>query len=74
MVMAKKDGFTLDQSASDKLSLVITPSMKEQDIVGLYNDAKKNHITNYTEETKYILTGNDIVAKPKIKLNLKMKV
>jgi len=74
MVMAKKDGFTLDQSASDKLNLVITPSMKEQDIVGLYNDAKKNHITNYTEETKYILTGNDIVAKPKIKLNLKMKV
>ena len=74
MVMAKKDGFTLDQSASDKLNLVITPNMKEQDIVGLYNDAKKNHITNYTEETKYILTGNDIVAKPKIKLNLKMKV
>lgn len=74
MVMAKKDGFTLDQSASDKLNLVITPNMKEQDIIGLYNDAKKNHITNYTEETKYILTGNDIVAKPKIKLNLKMKV
>lgn len=33
-------------------------------MVGLYNDAKKAHITNYTEETKYILTGNDIVAKP----------
>ena len=74
MMLAQKDGFSLDQSASDKLNVTITPSMKEQDVVGLYNDAKKKHITNYTEETKYILTGNDIVAKPKIKLNLKMSV
>lgn len=74
MMMAQKDGFSLDQSASDKLNVTITPSMKEQDVIGLYNDAKKKHITNYTEETKYILTGNDIVAKPKIKLNLKMSV
>ena len=74
MMLAQKDGFSLDQSASDKLNVTITSSMKEQDVVGLYNDAKKKHITNYTEETKYILTGNDIVAKPKIKLNLKMSV
>lgn len=74
MMMAQKDGFSLDQSASDKLNVTITPNMKEQDVVGLYNEAKKAHITNYTEETKYILTGNDIVAKPKIKLNLKMSV
>lgn len=74
MMMAQNDGFSLDQSASDKLNVTITPSMKEQDVIGLYNDAKKKHITNYTEETKYILTGNDIVAKPKIKLNLKMSV
>ena len=73
MIQSKADGFTLDQSALDKLNMVVTDSMKEQDIVSLYNTAKKNHINNYTEENKFILTGEDIVAKPKIKLNLNKK-
>lgn len=72
MMQSRADGFSLDQSALDKLNVVITPEMKEQDVIGLYNSAKKNHINNYTEQTKYILTGADIVVKPKIKLNLKL--
>ena len=72
MMQSRADGFSLDQSALDKLNVVITPEMKEQDVIGLYNSAKKNHINNYTEQTKYILTGADIVTKPKIKLNLKL--
>ena len=72
MRQSRADGFSLDQSALDKLNVVITPEMKEQDVIGLYNSAKKNHINNYTEQTKYILTGADIVIKPKIKLNLKL--
>ncbi len=72
MMQSRADGFSLDQSALDKLNVVITPEMKEQDVIGLYNSAKKNHINNYTEQTKYILTGTDIVTKPKIKLNLKL--
>ena len=41
-----------------------------KDVLNIYEKAKKKHIDNFTEETKYIITENDI-EKPVIKLNIK---
>ena len=69
--MANQDGFTVDNNAINKLTQIVNDSMKEQDIVSLYNTAKKNHINNFTEETKFILLDVDIQPVKKLKINIK---
>lgn len=81
--LAIKDGFSLDQSAADTIySHIVKNNLTINDINAMYNNTKKNHIANYTEETKYIITAQDIDTKirnfsftnepKKVKINLKL--
>ena len=66
---ADEDDFTVQDSAQTKLlSMLNNKTIK--DVLNIYEKAKKKHIDNFTEETKYIITEDDI-EKPTIKLNIK---
>ena len=68
---AEEDGFTVEEAAKEKVLSILAKKTNVRDAISLYNNAKKKHITNFTEETKYILTEQDI-EKPVLKLNIKL--
>ena len=82
--MAIKDGFNLEQSAADTIytHIVNNSDIDIREIISIYNNTKKKHISNFNEETKYLITAQDITIvdniplidlKPnKLKLNLKI--
>ena len=82
--LAIKDGFNLEQSAADTIytHIVNNSDIDIREIISIYNNTKKKHISNFNEETKYLITSQDITIvdnvplidlKPnKLKLNLKI--
>ena len=75
-VAAYKDGFQVKQEVFNKLAQHINsnPNLTAKDIIQIYNNTKKKHISQFTEETKYILDVQDLnVQAPKMKLNIKKK-
>lgn len=68
---AKEDNFTITDAAFAKVKDILANKSSVRDALNLYNNAKKKHIANFTEDTRYILTDLDI-EKPfgvKIKFN-----
>ena len=66
---AQEDNFTVSQEALDKVASILANKTNVRDAINLYNNAKKKHITNFTEETKYVLVEQDI-EKPVLKLKI----
>ena len=66
---AQEDNFTVSQEALDKAASILVNKTNVRDAINLYNNAKKKHITNFTEETKYVLVEQDI-EKPVLKLKI----
>lgn len=69
---ASEDGFTVTEEAVNKVNSILLNKTSIRDALNLYNGSKKKHITNFTEETRYVLSDQDI-EKPTIKFNLKPK-
>ena len=69
MSKASEDNFTVTQAAIDKVYSILENKNSTKDVINLYNNSKKKHISNFTEETKYILDEQDI-EKPVMKFNL----
>ena len=66
---ASKDNFTVQEDAINKLAGMLN-NKSIADLNNIYEKAKKKHIANFTEATKYVIIADDI-EKPKIKLSFR---
>ncbi len=64
------DEFSITEQALNKVGMLLANKTSVKDALNLYEKAKKKHIENYTEQTKYVIVDTDI-ERPKIKLNAK---
>ncbi|MEE3344314.1 MAG: hypothetical protein VZS44_09510, partial [Bacilli bacterium] len=77
-IQAYKDGLSVQQETFVKLNNhLINKQLTCRDIIQIYNNAKKNHINNFSKgiiTDKYVIVPEDLVLnKPKVKLNLTRK-
>ena len=57
-----QDGFNLDQNAANVIytHILNTPNISIRDINMIYNNTKRNHISNFVGDNKYLITASDI--------------
>ena len=66
---AENDGFSVTQDAVAKLNSMISNNTNIKVMLNYYNNAKKKHMSDFTEKTKYVLTADDI-EMPSIRISL----
>ena len=69
VTQANQEGFSVQNEAIKKLETIVTENTGVRGVINQYNQAKKKHMTGFTEETKYIITEDD-VEKPTLKLKI----
>ena len=67
---AKQDGFTVNDDAISKIKTMISTNTSVRLMLNYYNNAKKKHMSNFTEENKYIISAEDI-EMPVIRLSIR---
>ena len=67
---AKQDGFTVNDDAISKIQTMISTNTSVRLMLNYYNNAKKKHMSNFTEENKYIISAEDI-EMPVIRLSIR---
>ena len=67
---AKQDGFTVNDDAINKIQTMISTNTSVRLMLNYYNNAKKKHMSNFTEENKYIISAEDI-EMPVIRLSIR---